>query len=87
MYKYEDLKPQVFTEKAQKDFLKVRDNAKKLLSTSGSFNMLSALKGVYGDSWLQLAFVDRLVELGEIREITPSGTAGQDRVFVSGRSE
>jgi hypothetical protein len=32
-----------------------------------------------------MACVDRLVELGEIREITPRHTAGQDRIFVSAK--
>lgn len=85
MYKYEDIRPKLFTEKAQKDFLKVRDNVSALLSVSDCFRLQSALKGLYGDSWLQIAFVDRLVELGEIREITGEGVSGQDRVFVSGK--
>lgn len=85
MYKYEDLKPRIFTENAQVEFLKVRDNVQKLLSVSDSFTMSSALKGVYGDSWLQMAFVDRLVELGEIREVSGSDVFGQYRVFVSSK--
>lgn len=83
MYNYQEMKQYVFKEQNQKDFLKVRDNIKRLLSEAGSFSMLSALRGVSGDSWVQLAFVDRLVELGEIREITPPNTAGQNRVFVA----
>jgi hypothetical protein len=35
-----------------------------------------------GDSWTMLACMDRLVELGEIREVPQSGVAGQDRIFV-----
>lgn len=34
-----------------------------------------------GDSWFLMACVDRLVELGEIREITKHAP-GQCRVFV-----
>lgn len=83
MYNYKEMKQYIFKEENQKDFLKVRDNVKKMLSESGSFNMLSALRGISGDNWVQLAFVDRLVELGEIREITPPNTAEQDRVFVA----
>ncbi len=82
MYNYQEMKKYIFKEENQKDFLKVRDNVQKMLSESGSFTMLSALRGVCGDSWVQLAFVDRLVELGEIREITPPNTAGQHRVFI-----
>lgn len=43
------------------------------------------VRGVTGDSWEMMARVDRLVELGEIREITGSNVAGQDRVFVEAR--
>ena len=32
---------------------------------------------------IHLACVDRLVELGEIKEITNGGVAGQHRVFIS----
>jgi hypothetical protein len=35
-----------------------------------------------GDSWTMLACVDRLVELGEIREIVQADVPGQYRVFV-----
>jgi hypothetical protein len=36
-----------------------------------------------GDTWDMLACMDRLVELGEIREVTMNGdVAGQHRVFV-----
>lgn len=83
MYNYKEMKHLVFKEENQKDFLKVRDNAQKFLSESGSFTMLSAIRGVSGDSWLLLAYVDRLVEIGEIREITTSPNASaQNRVFV-----
>jgi hypothetical protein len=44
-----------------------------------------AIAGI-GDSWQRIACVDRLVELGEIREITnPNEVAGQHRIFVDTR--
>jgi len=82
MYIYENEKPKIFTEEGQRDFLKVRDRAHKLLTEAGAFEMFAVLKDVGGDSWLQMAYVDRLVELGEIREITGDDIAGQNRVFV-----
>jgi uncharacterized membrane protein len=85
MYQYKDLRPQVFTEEGQLVFLKVRDQAHKMLAATGAFQQHYAVRFVGGDSWLQIACVDRLVELGEIREVTPAGVAGQDRVFVSAR--
>lgn len=44
--------------------------------------MGNIISGSSGDSWLLLACVDRLVELGELREIPQTHTAGQDRIFV-----
>ena len=82
-YNYEVEKHKIFTEQGQREFLKVRDCAHKLLAEAGAFMMFSALKGISGDSWQMMAYVDRLIELGEIREITPANVAGQHRVFVS----
>jgi len=84
MYKYEDLKQEVLKEKNQKDFLRVRDNVDRLLSLSSVFIMEDAIKVVSGDNWTQMAYVDRLVELGEIREIPTdqSKASAQHRVFI-----
>lgn len=36
-----------------------------------------------GESWVRMAMVDRLVELGEIREVKQEGyVAGQRRIFT-----
>ncbi len=80
MYSYEKQKPSLFTESGQVIFLRVRDTAKRLLKQSGAFTMGHALG--HGDSWQNMACVDRLVELGEIREIPRGNCADQDRVFV-----
>jgi len=82
-YNYNEQKSAIFTEQGQRDFLKVRDRAKKLLAEAGAFMMFSALKDISGDSWKMMSYVDRLVELGEIREVTPPNIPGQHRVFVS----
>ena len=79
-YKYENEKNWLFTDKGQRKFLTIRDKASALLKASGAFMMSNVLIG--GD-WECLACVDRMVELGEIREILqPNGVAGQHRVFV-----
>ncbi len=83
MYVYKTEKPKIFTEQGVDDFIKVRDEVYRLLGNAGAFKMFSAHKKVSGDSWLMMAYVDRLVELGEIREITGNDVAGQDRVFVA----
>lgn len=84
-YSYAALRPEVFTEKGQIEFLKVRDKAKDLLRASGAFTAESAFPT--GDPWLHLACIERLVELGELVEVknTSSGL-GQHRLFVALRS-
>lgn len=83
MYKYSELRPQVFTEEGQVMFLKVRDNAHGLLTLAGAARADKILSPVSGDSWLMLACLDRLVELKEIREIPQENSLGQHRIFVS----
>lgn len=85
-YSYQMERPWLFTENGQECLLKARDQAFKLLDEAGAFVAFSALKGVnYGDTWRALALLDRMVELKDIREVTPLGVAGQDRVFVRAR--
>jgi hypothetical protein len=71
-YCYSNERPKIFTEQGQIDFLKIRDTAKALLEKSGAFRQRELIHeaGVSGDSWFMLACVDRLVEIGEIVEIT-----------------
>lgn len=82
MYNYEKEKPGIFTEEGQIMFLQIRDNIQRLLKVSGAVRMQEAMSGTSGCSWKMLACVDRLVELGELREITRD-CAGQHRVFVA----
>lgn len=87
-YNYADQRPSLFTESGQVMFLAIRDNAKRLLSLAGAFTCGQVIRGCSGDSWQMLACVDRLVELGEIREATdPAKVRGQDRVFVAVRHD
>ncbi len=85
MYIYETEKPGLFTEIGQVTFLTIRDKTKELIKTAGSARaqeMMNAAKS--GNTWLFLACIDRMVELGEIREITnPEKVVAQHRVFVS----
>lgn len=84
MYKYEELKKELFTEEGQVKFLEIRDKVQQLLKQSGAVMMQNAICGVTGDTWLTLACIDRLVEIGEIKEITePNKVRAQNRVFVS----
>lgn len=83
MYKYEDVGPRLFDDDGQRMFLLVRDFVHKMLLVAGAIRLGHAITSAgSGDSWTMLACMDRLVELGEIREVPQSGVAGQDRIFV-----
>jgi hypothetical protein len=83
-YDYATERPNVFTEQGQLMFLKIRDRSKRLIAEGGACTSGALITGATGDSWRMLACIDRLVELGELREITGPGVAGQCRVFVGG---
>jgi hypothetical protein len=76
MYKYEEERLQLFGDEGQRMFLRVRDFVHKTLAVSGAVRMENAMYSAgSGSSWTMLACVDRLVELGEIREVQQSGVA------------
>ena len=81
------MKSKLFTEDGTVMFMAIRDNVKTLLKASGAITMGAAITGaagVTGDSWTMLACVDRMVELGEIREIQQKySPTGQNRIFMS----
>lgn len=81
MYNYQTEKQVIFTEEGQKMFLAIRDKVSSLLKQAGAVRMQEAISGQSGLSWEMFACVDRLVELGELREIT-GDVPGQYRVFV-----
>lgn len=85
MYQYQTQKAYVFTEGGQRDFLKVRDHVHETLKKAGAIRMQEAMAPITGSSWDQMACVDRLLELNEIREIKYGECAGQHRIFVSAR--
>jgi hypothetical protein len=62
-------------------FLAVRDRVNELLSNAGAARMGSIIDGLTGDSWFKVACVERLVDLGEIKEVSTNG-AGQHRIFT-----
>lgn len=84
-YRYEDIRPHIFTEDGQRMFLKIRDESKRLIAEAGACRSDKLMKAAgTGDSWHMLACIDRLVELGELQELTGDEVAGQHRVFVGG---
>ena len=84
-YNYETEKAWLFTDEGQRCLFKANENVRTLLEAAGAFVGFCALKNVsIDDTWKMLAVIDRLVELGAIREVT-SGVWAQDRVFVDGK--
>lgn len=85
MYDYQAQRAALFTDEGQRRFLAVRDRVARLLALAGAVRMQEATAKTGGESWEALACMDRMVELGEIREITGPDVAGQHRVFVAAR--
>ncbi len=81
-YDYKEIKPKLFIEAHQKLFLEIRDRVHRFLDETGVAKMGFILNGSSGDSWVMMACVDRLVELGEIKEVFHGDCVGQDRIFV-----
>ena len=84
-YNYEKIKPKIFIEAHQRLFLEIRDKVHGFLNESGVAKMGFILNGSSGDVWVMMACVDRLVELGEIKEVFHGDCAGQDRMFIKNR--
>lgn len=82
-YCYAHEKPAVLTDEGQREFLKVRDFVQRALNLAGAVRAQEAMCLTSGgDSFVMMAYVDRLVELRELREVTPPGIPWQYRVFV-----
>lgn len=83
-YDYKVQKQEIMNEAGQAGLLAVAFKAKAACAVSGvvtSGVLISEMPGVT-DSWRQLAVVDRLVELGYLREVQQEGgVAGQNRIF------
>lgn len=83
-YNYEVVKKELFTDSGQRQFIAIRDNAKRLLKQAGAFRMSEVTSGVSGSSFEQAACIDRMVELGEIVELKRN-CWGQYRVFTTSK--
>ena len=63
-------------------FLAIRDNVHRLCKLAGCCNAEQAMSDCGGgSSWQMIACLDRLVELGEIRELKYGECWGQHRIF------
>lgn len=82
-YIYEENIGHTYTDKGQRQFLRIRDRVHRLLREAGAVRMQEAMSGEAGDLWEIMACVDRLVALGEIGEIDQARRPpGQFRIFV-----
>jgi hypothetical protein len=91
MYVYAEQKQELFTDEGQRLFLALRDHAQKLLKMAGAVRaqeIMNAPRSGCCDSWQLLACVDRMVEIGDLIEVTAQDKwASQHRVFVSAREQ
>ncbi len=85
-YVYAKERDGIFTDEGQRMFLKMRDTVKQLLEQAGCFQAGKAWKNVTGDSWMMLACLDRMVELGELRRVG-DGSWGQHQIFEANYKE
>ena len=83
MYIYTEQKEILFTDVGQRGFLKVRDNVRNLLEIAGAFEAGKAWEGISESSWFLLTCMDRLVELREIKELTPPDTCFQYKIYTN----
>lgn len=86
-YVYADLKPDLLTDAGQQQFIRRRDKVLRLVTQAGAVTAEGAMSVMDGgDSWLMLAALDRMVELGDLIEIPNTHSRiGQHRVFVKYR--
>ncbi len=82
MYDYHKQGEGLFTDEGQRMFLNIRDRVLSLLGKSGAVTLGGATAKASGNNWLHIACIDRMVELGEIREIDQGEVVGQNRIFV-----
>jgi hypothetical protein len=87
-YNYQTERPKLFDDAGQRVFLKTRDRVRFLITQAGAFRYQEFMNdaGFCGDSWLLLATIDRLVELGELERLTPAAALAQHAVFIRGKS-
>lgn len=81
-YSYIEQKPYTLTDEGQRKLLAVRDCARDLCTKAGAVRAGILLHAAgSGDSWENMALVDRLVEIGDLR-VVHDASAWQDRIFT-----
>ncbi len=83
-YDYQTERKWVFTDDGGRQLLRISKKADDILRKAGAATMEKLIAGECGGSWEMMACVDRLVEVGELREVNYGPCAGQHRIFVKG---
>lgn len=68
-YDYATERPAIFTEDGMKQYTKFRDHVQYIVRLNGAFRVMELeknTKGMPSSSWLELAFLDYMVEQGEL---------------------
>lgn len=85
-YSYETERHRLFTDEGQRLVIALYDEARRCIAVAGAVRCAELIAAIGGDGWNVLAGIDRLVELGRLREVTDaSKVRAQHRVFVAGR--
>lgn len=83
-YSFETEKKNLRSDAGQLAIVATAFRAKDACAVAGAVTMAALISGMVGvsDSWGQLAVVDRLCEIGYLREVRQAGdVAGQHRIF------
>jgi hypothetical protein len=82
-YKYEDVRPELFSEDGVELLMKLRDNSARLLFTGGAYTFEKVTRTITGDSWTMMAALDYMVERREIKLVyAPANTL--NKVYTKG---
>jgi hypothetical protein len=84
-YDYASFQKWLNSLESQREVLKVLHWANELFERAGAATWDKLTRPLLGDTWQQMAVVDRLVELGELQLIDQSEVAAQNRIYVRGR--
>ena len=84
-YSYQEERAFVFTEAGQEMLMRVNDRADRLIAQSGVVTLEKLIQGETGSSWSMMACVDRLVEMGRLKEVSYNAPAAQFRIFRKDR--
>ena len=85
-YYYETERPKIFTEEGVEMLNAIRTTAEACIKQSGAVRFDKAVNNVSGDTWLMLACLDYLCEIGILVLVSDRATTvAQHQVYTSRR--